>query len=111
MARQPASAMALSDLAQPLASRAPEIETDGGEKPLADLNEQLELILENVPVYIYVVDENNRFLAVNRAWRELMGDEYSSIVGRTLYEVFPEATAADFEKNNRKVLTAGSRLE
>ena len=81
------------------------------EKQFKELDQRLGLILENVPVYIYVVDENNRFLAVNRAWRQIVGDDYSSIVGRSLYDVLSEATAANFEQNNRQVLLAGSRLE
>jgi PAS domain S-box-containing protein len=78
---------------------------------LRELDQRLELILENAPVYIYVVDENNRFLDVNRTWRQIADDDYRSIVGRTLYDVFPEATAANFEKNNREVLMAGARRE
>jgi PAS domain S-box-containing protein len=86
-------------------------ELDQHKRQLAELDQRLELILENAPVYIYVIDESNQFLAVNRAWRQIVGDSYTSIVGRSLYDVFPEATAANFAKNNREVLLAGSRLE
>jgi PAS domain S-box-containing protein len=86
-------------------------ELDQHKRQLEDLDQRLELILENAPVYIYVIDQSNRFLAVNRAWRQLVGDDYTSIVGRNLCDVFPEATAASFADNNREVLLAGSRLE
>lgn len=75
---------------------------------LEELQQRLELILENVPVFIYVVDESARFLGVNRAWEQIKPDlHYESLVGRSLYEVFPAEIASAFERNNREVLHGG----
>jgi PAS domain S-box-containing protein len=72
------------------------------------LQQRLELILENAPVLIYVVDESARFLGVNRAWRQIVpGLQHESLVGRSLYDVLPTEVAAAFERNNLEVMRAG----
>lgn len=75
---------------------------------IEELQKRLELILENAPVLIYVVDESARFLGVNRAWKQIGIDlEPESLVGRTLHEVFPAEVAAAFVQNNLEVLRGG----
>ena len=75
---------------------------------LEELQQRLELILDNVPVFIYVVDESARFLGVNRAWMQLApGQQHESLVGRSLYDVFPQEVASAFEQNNLEVMRGG----
>lgn len=75
---------------------------------LEELQRRLELILENAPVLIYVVDDSARFLGVNRAWKRVgLGLPHESLVGRSLYDVFPTEVASAFERNNLEVLRGG----
>ena len=81
------------------------------ERELQQANARLRLILDNAPVFIYLVDESGRFLSVNRGWLEQIGIDSSSVIGRALDEVFPPAVAAQFAQNNARVLRADGPLE
>ena len=81
------------------------------ERELQQANERLRLILDNAPVFIYLVDGSGRFLSVNRGWLEQIGIDSSSVIGRALGEVFPPAVAAQFAQNNACVLRADGPLE
>lgn len=81
------------------------------EHDLQEANERLRLILDNAPVFIYLVDEAGRFLSVNRGWLERIGIESGSVIGRSLAEVFPRAAAEQFAQNNAKVLRSDDALE
>jgi PAS domain S-box-containing protein len=81
------------------------------ERELQEANERLNLILNNAPVFIYLVDEGGRFLSVNRGWLEQIGIDSSSVIGRALGEVFPPAVAEQFAQNNACVLRADGPLE
>ena len=81
------------------------------ERELQQANARLRLILDNAPVFIYLVDESGRFLSVNRGWLEQIGIDSSSVIGRALDEVFPPAIAAQFAQNNARVLRADGPLE
>jgi PAS domain S-box-containing protein len=81
-------------------------ELSAREEELRQTNERLQVILDNAPVLIYLVDETNRFLNANKAWLRLSGLREASVIGRSLYDVFEKETAARFEANNRVVLEA-----
>ncbi|HVL57696.1 MAG TPA: PAS domain S-box protein, partial [Burkholderiaceae bacterium] len=77
------------------------------ELALQQTNERLQLIHDHAPVLIYVVSDSGRFLSANRAWLDQLGIESHQVIGRTLHDVFPQATADEFAQNNRNVLEAG----
>ncbi|MCO5100711.1 MAG: PAS domain-containing sensor histidine kinase [Burkholderiaceae bacterium] len=56
---------------------------------------------------MYLVDESGRIVDVNKAWESQSGLDASSVVGRTLGEVFDSPVASRFEAHNRLVLDAG----
>lgn len=70
-------------------------------------HERLQLILDHVPVLVYLVDESGRIVEVNKAWQSLSGLDASSVVGRTLDEVFDRPVASRFAAHNRLVLDTG----
>jgi len=80
------------------------------ERELQQANERLCLILDNAPVFIYLVDEAERFLSVNRGWLEQIGINSDSVIGRSLREVFPAAVADQFAQHNAQALHAGGAL-
>lgn len=80
------------------------------EEEARQARDRLQLILDNAPVLIYVVDDAGRFLSVNRAWHSLSGLHERDFIGRSLTDVFPPATARQFEANNRRTLETGHAL-
>lgn len=71
---------------------------------------RLELLCDNVPTLIYLVDSNHRFLNVNKRWETLVGMPIDQVIGKSLYDIFPKETADQFAENNRLVLREG-RME
>jgi PAS domain S-box-containing protein len=70
-------------------------------------NNRLQLLLDHVPTIIYLVDENGRFLNVNRQWETQLGLSHERVIGKSLYDLFPRETADQFAANNRTVLKSG----
>jgi PAS domain S-box-containing protein len=64
-------------------------------------------LLEVAPTPIHVVDGQHRFVLVNRAWAAGVGLERASVVGRRIGELFGTEDAAEYERNNEKVLSTG----
>ena len=81
------------------------------ERDLQQANQRLRLILDNAPVFIYLVDEHDRFLSVNRGWLEQIGIDSDSVIGRSLHEVFPLEVAEEFAAHNEQVLTADGPIQ
>jgi PAS domain S-box-containing protein len=70
-------------------------------------NARLQLLLDNVPAIVYLVDENGRFLNVNRQWEDQLTLPCKVVVGKSLYDVFPKEAADQFAANNKHVLEVG----
>ncbi len=81
------------------------------ERDLQQAHERLRLILDNAPVFFYLVDENARFLSVNRGWLEQIGIDSDSVIGRSLHEVFPREVAEEFAAHNARVLAADGPIQ
>jgi PAS domain S-box-containing protein len=58
---------------------------------------------------VYVVDDRDRFVMINRQFAQLFDMDPEAVVGRSLYDFFPPDVADQFAANNRKALqTEGS---
>jgi len=65
----------------------------------------LDLILENLPVLVSVKDAVTRkFLRVNRAAERITGMPREQVVGKTLFELYPENTAKTLAEHDRTAL-------
>ena len=71
----------------------------------------LQTIVENTAAAIYVVDRNGRFLFVNRHWESLFHRTRTETVGKTLHDIFPDATADALLQSNQAILAAGQSAE
>jgi PAS domain S-box-containing protein len=73
--------------------------------------EFLDRIVENITVAILVKDARDlRYVLVNKAAEELWGLPRERIIGRTAQEIFPPATAAIIEENDRHLLNSKSNF-
>ena len=76
------------------------------------LSEQhLRTVIDNTTALVYVVDASCRFVLVNRAFGAMFNLEALAVSGRTLYDLFGEETARQFEENNRAILNTGTAIE
>jgi len=67
---------------------------------------ELQLILDHVPAYVYIKDTKNTILRVNRAAADLIGFECSSIEGRSAAEFYPES-AEEFYRLDLEIIRSG----
>ncbi|WP_414753245.1 PAS domain S-box protein [Anabaena sp. CCY 9910] len=83
-----------------------EVETN-----LYQTQQQLQVILDNSPAIIYVMDLQNRFILVNQQYEKLFHTTQSEIVGKSVYETWPDDIAYQYAINNRQVITTGMAIE
>lgn len=71
----------------------------------------LNLIIENVPVTIFVKNaDDRRFILVNRACENDWGLSRSEILGKTAYDIFPQATADEINDGDERLLRGSDPL-
>lgn len=78
---------------------------------LRQSEERLLTILDHSPLIIYVRDINHRYILVNRRWEETRGLKRSDVVGKTVFDVFPEDMAERVLENDLRVLAEKRPLQ
>lgn len=79
----------------------------------AELREQrglLQTVLNNIDAFVYMKDQNLRFLYVNDKTAELFGRPADEIIGRRNEEILPPALAERFSLADRQVFRQGVRV-
>lgn len=77
------------------------------ERVLSHQERLLRTILDATPDLVCLIDENSRYLAVNRAFAAFLGQASEAIVGTTDREVYPEDEGPAMHEENSRVLSAG----
>ena len=72
---------------------------------------RLQSIFDAAPAVVYVVDTQDRFVFVNRAWERTFGLPLDQVAGRSVFQVFPAASARPMAQQNERVLASGAPLE
>jgi diguanylate cyclase (GGDEF)-like protein/PAS domain S-box-containing protein len=80
------------------------------ERELEHTRSFLDTIIENVPSPIIVKDMDLRYLLLNRAAEETLGVDRNTMLGKTVAEVFPEASIEKIELEDRKLIETGKPL-
>jgi PAS domain S-box-containing protein len=78
---------------------------------LAESEERLNAILQNTNAVIYLMDEENRFVHVNRHFEELFNLKAAEVRGKSLHELFPKDFADVYVNNNRRVMETRQSVE
>ncbi|MBI3140251.1 MAG: PAS domain S-box protein [Rhodocyclales bacterium] len=82
-------------------------EEHAAEEALRASQQLLDAIVENNPASISFKDAEGRFRLVNRTWEEATGVRRDQVIGRTVFDVFPEDLAQEFSTADRKAIEAG----
>jgi PAS domain S-box-containing protein len=68
-------------------------------------------IIDNAPTALFVKDTQGRFILANKHFASLLMAEPESLIGKTAYDLLPEAIANDIWTSELQVLTSGEPLE
>ena len=77
------------------------------EQALASQREELQLILDSAPAFIFYKDRENHFLRVNRAFADSMGQPKEQLEGRSLFDLYPREQAEAYWRDDQEVLASG----
>lgn len=72
---------------------------------------QLEAVIDNAPLAIYLKDADYKYLLVNRAYEQLAGAGRSEILGNVDSSLFPPPVAQLFREQDLQVVSQGHPVE
>ncbi|MBD1880058.1 PAS domain S-box protein [Coleofasciculus sp. FACHB-T130] len=81
------------------------------EEALRESEERLQAIVDNSTALIYLTDTQHRILLINRRCEDLFDLNKEQTIGKSLYDIWSNAIADAFVKNNQKVLAAQIPIE
>jgi len=85
------------------------------EKRNIDIEEKarrnLQAIMDHSPAVIYVKDTDGHYTFTNQKFIDLFHVERQEILNKTDYDIFPQDIAAELQRNDQAVITAGNALE
>jgi PAS domain S-box-containing protein len=76
------------------------------EEALNEKEREQQILLDHVPVSLFHIDLNSRFVHVNEALAKRYGKKPEDFIGKTTRELFPEE-AESFIENDREILARG----
>ena len=77
------------------------------EEALQESEEKYRALVESATDMIYMIDKNNKVLSANKAAAMLFGKESKKIIGKSIFNLFPEKIATCYSKNLKKVFETG----
>jgi PAS domain S-box-containing protein len=86
-------------------------ESKRAEELIRKSSTELQAVLDNSPAMIYMKDQADRYIFVNRGWTELFKIPSERATGKTDFELFSEDTARQFAANDRTVVESGQTRE
>ena len=86
-------------------------EAKATEEALRENEARLQTILQNIPVSIYMLTLDQRYLYVNRHYEQLARITNAEIQGKSIYEMFTPEIAAALVANDQRALAAKTVIE
>ncbi len=81
------------------------------ERALSEERNLLRTLLDNLPDRVYVKDKRGRFLISNKAHLDLLGAASpEELIGRTVFDLFPEELASQYHTDDQKIIQTGQSL-
>lgn len=81
------------------------------EEKLRETQQHLQAILDYSPAVIYVIDQNNNHLLVNRRYATLLSTTQENLIGKSIYNVWPCEFADAFAANNQRIFESTEPIE
>jgi PAS domain S-box-containing protein len=79
------------------------------EKALAESEDLLKNVLNNMPATVFLKTIDGRMMFVNRQYEEIYNLSLDSIKDKTVYDIYPKDIADDFSKQDRRI-TEGKKV-
>ncbi len=70
-------------------------------------HEELQIILDAVPAWVFYKDRENRFLRVNKAFCDVMEMAREDLEGRSLFDLYPRKQAEVYWEDDKEVMASG----
>lgn len=104
--RQPLASTQLSESIMELVAirAAAELERRKAEEEMQEAHEQNQVLLDSISDAFFAIDEQMIVTYYNHAAERLLGRAARDVVGRELFDAFPEARGSVFEINYRRAL-------
>ena len=67
--------------------------------------------MSHIPAVAYMMDASDRYLYINKTYEEAFDLKGSDVVGKTVEEIWPAATAAAFRKTDQQILASNEGIE
>ena len=82
------------------------------EKEIALIKERILLksIIDHSSVFIWHKDKNGAYLQVNKAYCEAYEIQETEIIGKTVFDLYPENDASHYEAEDQEVISTGKPL-
>ncbi len=87
--------------------------TDAGERrqdeaAQREVEQHLQLILDQVPAYIWHKDRRGVYLMVNKSFCQIHGRSEGEIIGKTDHDIFPPDLADRYTAADRRIMASGA---
>lgn len=77
------------------------------QEALRHMAEELEVILDTLPAWVFYKDKENRFIRVNKTFADVMGMSKEQLAGASCFALYPKEQADDFWKDDLEVISSG----
>lgn len=74
------------------------------------LEDQLQTILDNTSIMVYVKSKSGKYQLVNKEFGRLIDGSTEDMIGKTDFDIFPAQVAARIVENDRRVIDMGKQL-
>lgn len=81
------------------------------EEALRASEARFQSFMSHIPAVAYMFDAMDRYLYINKAYEDAFGLKGSDVVGKTVEEVWPAATAAAFRKTDEQILASHKGID
>ena len=81
------------------------------EEKIRQSEEKYRSIVEYSSDQIFMLDKDYRLLSLNKATADISKKSPQEMIGTSIFEVFPEKTAAQFSKNIKNVFDTGNTMQ
>ncbi len=98
-------------VSQVLETRANKRKKELAEKALRDSEARYRSLVENIPIEVFLKDKESKYISVNKAYAQSLGNRPEQIFGKTDFDFFPKASAARYQQLDQRVLETGERIE